>query len=118
MIRNFLDHPKQVLASSHEGQGPVDLYELWSSRDFQSNCDFFDRVVIPPQKTIGYHQHGNNEEMYIILGGKGTMTISGQPIKVKKGDMILNPPFGEHGLTNDSDADIDVLILQISIDES
>ena len=77
-----------------------------------------DRVVIPPNTTIGYHKHGNNEEMYIVLAGEGTMTIQGEPVAIKKGDMILNPTFGEHGLVNNSDTDIDLLVIQISIPSS
>jgi mannose-6-phosphate isomerase-like protein (cupin superfamily) len=40
--------------------------------------------VIPLNSTIGYHKHGNNEEMYIILAGFGTMMIDEQKFKVKR----------------------------------
>ncbi|NQV47899.1 MAG: cupin domain-containing protein [Rhodospirillaceae bacterium] len=114
MIKNFLHAPKQVQESSHGGQGPVDLYEIWAGPDFKSNVDFMDRVVVPPGSTVGTHKHGNNEEMYIVLDGRGTMTVDGKPVAIKKGDMILNPAFGEHGLVNDSGSDIDLLVIQIA----
>ncbi len=115
MIKNFLSTPKQIQEGSHSGRGVVDLYEIWGNSDFESNVDFMDRVVVPPNSTIGYHQHGNNEEMYIVLDGQGTMTMGNVSIAVKKGDMILNPAYGEHGLVNDSDSDIDLLIIQVCI---
>lgn len=115
MIRNFLHAQKQVQDGSHDGRGAVDLYEIWGRADFESNVDFVDRVVIPPKSTIGYHKHGNNEEMYIVLSGEGTMTINGEPVTVKSGDMILNRAFGEHGLVNSSDANIDLLVIQVGI---
>ena len=115
MIRNFLETEKQI-RSAHDGVGVTELYEIWSKSDFISRCDFIDRQVIPPNSTVGYHKHGNNEEMYIILEGTGTMTIAGQQVKVKKGDMIKNPPYGEHGLINDSDANIDILIIQMGLE--
>ena len=114
-IRNFLTSDKQAHESSHGGEGPVDLYEIWSGSDFASNVDFFDRLIVPPGSTVGYHRHGENEEMYIFLEGRGTMTIEGEQVPVKKGDMILNPAHGAHGLVNDSDTDIDVLILQVGV---
>ncbi len=117
MIRNFLSAKKQIQKSSHGGRGAVDLYEIWGKSDFQSNVDFMDRVVVPPNSTIGYHRHGRNEEMYIVLDGRGTMTIGNASVVVEKGDMILNPAHGEHGLVNDSDADIDLLVIQIGIHE-
>jgi mannose-6-phosphate isomerase-like protein (cupin superfamily) len=91
------------------------VFEIWGRGDFKSNVDFMDRVVIPPKSSVGYHQHGNNEEMYIVLEGRGTMTIDDEVVVVKKGDMILNPAYGEHGLTNDSDSNIDLLAIQIGL---
>lgn len=116
MIKNFLHAQKQAQEGSHDGQGVVDLYEIWKRSDFKSNVDFIDRVVIPPKSTIGYHQHGNNEEMYIVLSGQGTMTIDNEAVTVKTGDMILNPAYGAHGLVNDSDSDIDLLVIQIGLE--
>jgi mannose-6-phosphate isomerase-like protein (cupin superfamily) len=116
MIKNFLEIKKQPIVS-HEGIGKVDLYEVWNSPDFINKVDFFDRVVMPPKTSMGYHKHGNDEELYIILEGQGTMTIEEKETVVKKGDMIKNPPFGSHGLVNDSDTELDLLILQLKIDE-
>ena len=115
MIRNFYTASKQVQEKSHDGSGSVDLYEIWERADFASNVDFCDRVVIPPGSSVGYHQHGNNEEMYILLAGEGLMTIDGKETVVCTGDMILNPPGGRHGLINNSDVNIDLLVIQVSI---
>ena len=115
LIRNFLNAKEQQQDSSHGGEGPVTLYEIWARGDFKSSVDFFDRVVVPPGSTIGYHRHGNNEEIYILLEGQGTMTIGDEPVVVRKGDMILNPAFGAHGLVNDSESDIDILVIQIGL---
>lgn len=115
LIRNFLDAPADRRDSSHGGRGPYELFEIWGGSDFASNVDFMDRMVVPPGSTVGLHKHGNNEEMYVVLEGQATMTVEGKPVRVKKGDMILNPTFGEHGLVNDSNADIDLLIIQIGM---
>ena len=115
MIRNFITAPAQSLENSHEGQGPYTLFEIWDKSDFSSDIDFFDRMVIPPGSTVGYHRHGPNEEMYIVLEGNGMMSIDGEDKSIKKGDMILNPPGGAHGLVNNSDGDIDLLIIQMSL---
>ena len=117
MIKNYLSSKKQLQDKSHGGTGKVDLYEIWSKSDFKSDVDFCDRVVIPPGSTIGYHQHGNNEEMYVVLDGEGLMTRDGEEVIVKKGDMILNPAGGAHGLVNNSNRDIDLLVIQIGIND-
>ncbi len=117
MIKNFLTATKQDQASSHNGIGTVELYEVWQNTDFKSSIDFFDRVVVPPGSTIGFHKHASNEEMYIVLEGKGKMKIEDDDVIVMKGDMILNPEGGRHGLVNDSDENIDILVIQVSIND-
>ena len=116
MIKNFLKAERQQQASSHGGTGPVALFGIWEKTDFQSNIDFIDRVVVPPGSTIGVHRHGNNEEMYVVLQGAGMMKIENEELAVGKGDMILNPAGGRHGLTNQSAEPIDLLVIQVSID--
>lgn len=115
MLKNFLDAKKQTLAKSHDGTGEYDLFEIWKPADFSSNVDFIDRVVIPPKSSVGYHKHANNEEMYIVLEGQGEMKLNGKKVFIKKGDMILNQPFAEYGLVNNSDCVIDILVIQVSI---
>lgn len=118
MIKNFLTTEKLLQEGSHGGIGHVELFEIWQNSDFESNVDFIDRVVVPPGSTIGFHKHGENEEMYIFLDGTGLMKIEDDEIVVKKGDMVLNPAGGRHGLINNSKMSIDVLVLQVSVNES
>ena len=114
MIKNFLQIPMQQI-TSHDGVGKIDIGRVLDASDFATNCNFFDRIVIPPNSSIGYHRHANNEELYIILEGRGTMTINQEEIVVKRGDVIKNPPFGEHGLVNDSDTDMHLLIMEMRV---
>ena len=115
MIKNYYTGEKQLQQALHGGKGSVDLYEIWGRKNFKSNIDFLDRVVVPPDSSIGYHRHGNNEEMYILLEGEGLMTTDGKEVVVRKGDMILNPAGGHHGLLNNSTENIDLLVIQVGI---
>jgi len=90
MIKNYLKTQKQFQENSHGGSGPVELFEIWKNSDFRSDIDFIDRVVVPPNSTIGFHRHGENEEMYIVLEGTGLMNIEDEENVVIKGDMVLN----------------------------
>ena len=117
MIKNFLEVLKRPFTPD-KGEGEADLYEIWDKSDFVNKVDFICRIVMPPNTSTGYHQHGNDEEIYIILEGKGTMTIEGKEYIIKKGDMIKNPPFGSHGLVNDSNSELDFLVLQLPVTDS
>lgn len=115
MKRNYLTTRLEPRDGIHDGEGPVRLSEIWSAADFRGNWDFVDRLVVPAGSTVGYHRHGDNEEMYIVLKGSGTMTMDGETFPVSEGDMMLNRPNGEHGLVNDSGGDIDMLIVQVRL---
>ena len=114
MIRNFISCEKITDDNSHGGEGRIEIQKVFKREDFNGAWDFALRVVMPPNSSMGLHEHGNDEEMYIILRGQGLMTMDGKEKKVEKGDMILNQPYGKHGLLNDSNQDIELLIIQAS----
>lgn len=113
MIRNFYTCNKKVDENSHNGEGSIEIYQVFKRKDFNGAWDFAIRVVMPPNSSMCEHTHGDDEEMYIIL--KGTMTIDGEKQCVSEGDMIVNRKFGTHGLINDSLNDLKLLIIQASL---
>ena len=118
MIKNFLKAEKQNQENSPGGTGPVELFEIWEKTYFRSDIDFIERVVVPPGSNIGFHRHGDNEEMYAVLAGTGLMKIEDEEVGVEKGDMILNPAGGSQGLINNSTENINLLVIQVNINES
>lgn len=100
----------------HDGEGSVAVYRPYLRVPGGELVDFIDLVVVPAGATIGRHRHGNNTEWYVILQGSGGMWFGGQQRAVAAGDILVNPPFGEHGLENRSGADIRLLVFQLSHD--
>jgi quercetin dioxygenase-like cupin family protein len=86
---------------------------LYDAKDFSTNLRFIIYSELKPGTSIGYHTHENNEEVYVILAGKGMMTINGEPHEVHAGDVILNKPYGSHGLANNSDTDLKILVFEV-----
>ena len=47
-------------------------------------------LTLPPGASIGLHKHDNNEDVYIIISGKGIFTDSnGKETEVKAGDITI-----------------------------
>ncbi len=115
MIRNFLTCESETYQNSHDGIGEIEIQKVFRRADFQGGWDFALRVVMAPNSSMGIHEHGQDEEMYIILKGEGLMTIEGRERRVGVGDMVLNKPGGTHGLLNDTDSEIELLIIQASV---
>jgi uncharacterized cupin superfamily protein len=112
-IRNFLERP-YVEDRCHDGEGKIKMTNVFGE-GFQTPLQFLHYTVLPPGTSIGAHTHANDEELYIILSGHGMMEIDGETSPVKKGDVILNRPFGTHSLTNTSDTEeIQVLVMEVA----
>jgi mannose-6-phosphate isomerase-like protein (cupin superfamily) len=59
---------------------------------------------IMPGTSTTRHGH-DEEETFIIVSGKGEMTVDGETKEVGKGDVIYLPPFSQHTLKNSSSTD-------------
>jgi len=58
--------------------------------------------VPPGQRSCPYHFHYAQEEMFVILGGEGTLRVADEMIPVRSGDVICIPagPEYPHQLIN------------------
>lgn len=73
----------------------------------------YNLTVVPPgKKAVPYHNHRNNEEMFLILEGRGTLRFGGKEYPVRRHDVIACPPGGRevaHQIVNTGDADLKYL---------
>lgn len=61
--------------------------------------------TLMPGSVLGYHQHTENEELYVILSGYGTfLDENRQERQVGPGDMTLTLKGQSHGLANTGNA--------------
>ena len=100
-------------AVAHDGRGVVESARALQADDFDTGLDFVEYVEVPAGSSIGLHRHGDDEELYFILSGRGLMTIEGAEHRVGPGDLILNRRHWAHGLDNDSREPIQILVWQV-----
>jgi mannose-6-phosphate isomerase-like protein (cupin superfamily) len=56
-----------------------------------------------------YHYHRQMTEFYYVLTGGGTITLDGETLPVREGDMVMIPP----GVRHTSDGEMEVLIVGV-----
>jgi mannose-6-phosphate isomerase-like protein (cupin superfamily) len=100
---------------AHDGEGLIEVFRPLEEPDFETSMMFVDYVVMPPGTSIGIHRHGDDEEAYFIVEGRGSMTVEDEVYSVGKGDLIVNRRGWSHGLANDSDQPIHLLIWQVAV---
>lgn len=100
---------------AHSGIGEIFAHRA-ASRENGLSGHFIDCVVVPPGTSIGVHtHHSDNEEVYVILRGKGVMTIGTTERDVEQGDVIVNSPNGTHGLRNEGSEDIELIVIEYGV---
>jgi len=112
MIKNFYQTQPAFVSNCHDGAGEIKVANLFEK--FATKMQFFHYTVLLPGTSIGAHKHGDDEEFYVILEGVGEMELDGIKHPVCAGDVIVNPPFGTHGLRNISDKDeLKILVFEV-----
>ncbi len=116
-IRNVLDSALEK-EKSHGGKGFLEKVRAFVSGDFETPIAFIDYVVIPPGASIGFHMHGDDEEVYFIVEGGGIMRDENSEVSVRKGDIIVNSRHGSHGLANNTNGNIVLLVFEVANDRT
>ncbi|MFD7705926.1 cupin domain-containing protein [Streptomyces sp. NPDC059785] len=96
----------------HGGLGTILAHRVFSRAEGGEGASFIDLAVLPPGTSIGRHRHGADRETYIVLRGSGLMFRDGAEFRVATGDVVANRPHGEHGLVNDSGAELWILVFE------
>jgi len=68
-------------------------------------------MIIKPGTSLVPHDH-DERETFIILKGRGEMTVNDETRVVSKGDVVYLPPFSQHSLVNTAETD-DLELLSI-----
>ncbi len=60
----------------------------------------FARLSIPPGGAVGFHQHVDESEFYVIHSGRGRYLMDDQSWEVGPGDVAEVAPGHSHGIEN------------------
>lgn len=113
LVRNYLSIEMLETEAIHDGVGKAAHATVFSGNDFKTGIGFLNHTILAAGSSIGQHTHGDDEEIYMVLEGNGKMTVNGEIRDVVPGDIIVNPPFGNHGLENGPDGDMRLLVWEV-----
>src|SRR6266851_1454679 len=73
--------------------------------------------VVPAGKGIPFlHKHQHNEEIYVVIGGRGQFLVDGECIDVVEGSVVRIGPPAARAWRNNSDTPLYFLCLQYRAD--
>lgn len=106
----ILEHEKNIAVEQpgpHNGGGVSTAYGFFSKARGLKVA--FRKRVLKPGSAIGYHLQ-QEDEIYYILSGTGSMKMNGTSFSVKAGDAILTRPGSSHGLVQTGSTDLALII--------
>jgi len=115
LLRNIDDLPMRI-KKSMSGAGQIHVADIFTSNELGEAWDFVQYVKLPPGSAIGEHRHEGDEECYYIVDGRGLMTVDGEEFVVGPGVASLCRSGSSHGLVNNSDGEITILVAQAPVD--
>ena len=114
LIRNFLDLPRErFLRAPLYDSMVASVSDGTAARKLGCGID----TLAPGMQSCPYHFHHAQEEMFILLEGRGTLRVAGELLAIEAGDVIFIPcgPEYPHHIVNTSDAEL--IYLSISTQE-
>jgi len=73
-------------------------------------------VVQPGKGILFLHRHRENDEVYVVVGGRGQFLVDGESIDVQEGSVLRLAPAAARAWRNNSDAPLYFLCLQYRVD--
>ncbi len=99
---------------SGNGNGVFYLERILGAEQMGEKCSLYAKVTIPPNASVGYHEHHGNAESYFILSGEGVYDDNGVKRTVKAGDSTWTADGSGHSLENTGKTDLVFMALIIN----
>lgn len=113
MIKRRNEQEIEVRENMRGGPGQVAIRHYFRRDEINAPCRLCAQLVIPPGAGIGPHEHINEDEIFIILQGRGIVDEAGEEVVVETGDSILTGRGASHSIRNIGE--IDLLVIAIII---
>jgi mannose-6-phosphate isomerase-like protein (cupin superfamily) len=69
-------------------------------------------VTVPGGCNQTLHSSSEAEQAYVVVRGRGTMSVAGDTQEVAEGDLIMVPPATEHSIGNEGEAELACVSIQ------
>jgi mannose-6-phosphate isomerase-like protein (cupin superfamily) len=100
MVKKATDRVLEIKKNLRGGAGDVELLHVFNEKELKGHCRLFAQITLQPGCSIGHHIHENEEEVYHILSGIGTVDDNGVEKQLNPGDSMLIGNGEAHSITN------------------
>ena len=98
MIRRESECKVEVREKMRGGSGSVRIAHFWLPQELKAKSRLCARLTLQPGSSIGFHEHNGEDEVYVILRGRGIVDEGGQKVQVAAGDTVLTGNGAGHAI--------------------
>ncbi len=107
----------KLVGPAHMGSKLILNRRPWLDGNFETNWVRVGHCILPPGSSIGYHQHTAIEEVYYVMSGEGRSTVNDHTWDTRAGDALPCSLNDSHGLYNNSNEDLDIFVLMVTMEK-
>ena len=85
------------------GKGTGRIEHRWKKDELKGNTRLFAKLTLEPGASIGFHEHDDEEEIFVIVQGKGRMQDGDELCELCPGDTILTGDGAGHAVESIGD---------------
>jgi len=101
MVIHRNEMKSEIREKLRDGKGNATFIHLADcAGNKEKNVRLLSEVTLPPNASIGRHNHENETEYYIILSGSGIVDDNGKEVTVKTGDIVITGGGAFHSIAN------------------
>ena len=110
MIKHNGEYKCDIRENMRGGNGSVKIEQLWNpGEELKANNRLFAKLSLEPGSGIGFHNHDNEEEVFVIIKGTAEADDNGKIEILKAGDTILTANGAGHSIKNIGDETLEIL---------
>lgn len=109
MIRHKGTYEVSTRENMRGGNGTVRIEHLWTKEELKGRTRLFARLILVPGTSIGFHDHVDEEEVFVVLKGQGRVRDGEVVDTVSPGDTILTGGGAGHAVESTGDEDLELL---------
>ena len=98
MIRRDGHYDIDLRENMRGGTGAVRIEHFWKKDELKSNTRLCARLTLDPGSSIGFHEHADEEEIFVVVSGQARATNGNDVKTLRPGDTLLTGGGAGHAV--------------------
>ncbi|MBE6384417.1 MAG: cupin domain-containing protein [Lentisphaerae bacterium] len=112
MIRKAGTYRTELRENMRGGSGTVKIEHFWEpGSEMRAHNRMAARLTLPPGGSIGFHNHENEDEIFVIVKGQAEADDNGKITLLSAGDTLLTGNGAGHSIRNVGKEDLELVAL-------